>query len=83
MQYKLYCSFGVCLSLGQGPQGDDKLSLLNTVWKVVTKITDPAQYMAVAEVFIDYPLTHCSVGFFFVFRFLFLSLKSVRLRRVK
>jgi len=61
-KYKLYCSFGVCLSLGQGPQEDDKLSLLNAVWKVVTKITDPSQYMAVAEVFIDYPLTHCSTG---------------------
>jgi len=60
---KLYRSFGICLGLGKGPgeRMEDKLQLLNDVWRVVTKFPDVKDYMSVAEVFIDYPLTHCTV----------------------
>eukprot|EP01087_Luapelamoeba_hula_P008608 TRINITY_DN2164_c0_g1_i2.p1 TRINITY_DN2164_c0_g1~~TRINITY_DN2164_c0_g1_i2.p1 ORF type:complete len:988 (-),score=189.50 TRINITY_DN2164_c0_g1_i2:79-3021(-) len=59
---KLYRSFGVCLGLGKGPgeQMEDKLALMNEVWRVVTKFKDVKDYISVAEVFIDYPLTHCT-----------------------
>jgi hypothetical protein len=36
-------------------------ALLNDVWKVVAKFEDPKDYIAVAEVWIEYPLKHCTV----------------------
>jgi uncharacterized protein YkvS len=36
------------------------LPILNDVWKVVTKVTDPDQYMEIAEVFIQYLLINFS-----------------------
>jgi hypothetical protein len=36
-------------------------ALLNDVWKVVAKLEDAKEYIAVAEVWIEYPLKHCTV----------------------
>eukprot|EP01088_Endostelium_zonatum_P002802 TRINITY_DN1359_c0_g1_i2.p1 TRINITY_DN1359_c0_g1~~TRINITY_DN1359_c0_g1_i2.p1 ORF type:complete len:942 (+),score=217.40 TRINITY_DN1359_c0_g1_i2:79-2904(+) len=59
-KYKLYTTFGTDLVLC-APQKDDVLKLLNEVWKVVTKFTEPKEYMTAAEVWIEYPLKHCTV----------------------
>jgi hypothetical protein len=40
---------------------EQRLSILNDVWKVVTKLTDPVEYITVANVFIEYPTKHCGV----------------------
>lgn len=43
------------------PPKEHTLGVLNEVWKVVTTLTDVKEYMSVAEVFIEYPLKHCTV----------------------
>lgn len=58
--YKLYATLGMNLVLSS-PRPDEKLAVLNDVWKVVSKLKDPVEYITVAEVFIDYPLKHCTV----------------------
>lgn len=63
IQYQLYTALGVNLVLSAPPK-DQQLSILNEVWKVVTKLTDPKEYITVAEVYIEYPLKHCTVTFF-------------------
>eukprot|EP01104_Vermistella_antarctica_P020482 TRINITY_DN876_c0_g2_i1.p1 TRINITY_DN876_c0_g2~~TRINITY_DN876_c0_g2_i1.p1 ORF type:complete len:997 (+),score=297.01 TRINITY_DN876_c0_g2_i1:71-3061(+) len=57
--YKLYATLGVNLALSSPPKGKE-LAILNDVWKVVTKLAVPLEYITVAEVFIDYPLRNCS-----------------------
>eukprot|EP01094_Clydonella_sp_ATCC50884_P003835 TRINITY_DN1294_c0_g1_i1.p1 TRINITY_DN1294_c0_g1~~TRINITY_DN1294_c0_g1_i1.p1 ORF type:complete len:822 (+),score=193.91 TRINITY_DN1294_c0_g1_i1:196-2661(+) len=57
--YKLYATLGMNLVLSS-PRPDEKLAVLNDVWKVVSKLEDPVEYITVAEVFIDYPLKHCT-----------------------
>lgn len=54
-QYNVVCagSCVVCVSCVQ--------ALLNDVWKVVAKLEDAKEYIAVAEVWIEYPLKHCTV----------------------
>lgn len=37
------------------------LEVLNEVWKVVGKFTDPVAYMNVAQTWIEYPLQHLTV----------------------
>eukprot|EP01090_Pellita_catalonica_P021810 TRINITY_DN8265_c0_g1_i1.p1 TRINITY_DN8265_c0_g1~~TRINITY_DN8265_c0_g1_i1.p1 ORF type:complete len:820 (-),score=152.51 TRINITY_DN8265_c0_g1_i1:35-2494(-) len=58
-QHQLYVALGVNIVLCPPPK-EDVLPLLNDVWKVVTKITDPNKYMEVAEVWIEYPAKHCT-----------------------
>ena len=58
---KLYRALGVNLVLCP-PLEQYQLSVLNGVWEVVTLIEDPQEYMDVAEVFIEYPVKHCSIG---------------------
>ncbi|EAL70691.1 hypothetical protein DDB_G0273559 [Dictyostelium discoideum AX4] len=58
-KYQLYSTFGVNLVLGQPPK-NQILSILNDVWKVVTNFENIKDYISVAEVFIEYVLTHCS-----------------------
>eukprot|EP01132_Coremiostelium_polycephalum_P003249 gene3249-4069_t len=59
-KYQLYCSFGVNLVLGHPPK-NLILTILNDVWKVVTNFENLKDYISVAEVFIEYVLTHCSI----------------------
>ncbi|KYQ92028.1 hypothetical protein DLAC_06857 [Tieghemostelium lacteum] len=58
-KYQLYCTFGINLVLGHPPK-EQILSILNDVWKVVTNFENLKDYISVAEVFIEYVLTHCS-----------------------
>ncbi|KAN0025999.1 hypothetical protein ACTFIV_006979 [Dictyostelium citrinum] len=58
-KYQLYSTFGVNLVLGHPPK-NQILSILNDVWKVVTNFENIKDYISVAEVFIEYVLTHCS-----------------------
>ena len=50
--HKLYAALGGIL-VKHAPAEDKKLSVLNEVWKDVTKIEDPAEYTEAAEVFIE------------------------------
>jgi len=59
-KYQLYSTFGVNLVLGHPPQNQIK-TILNDVWKVVTNFENIKDYISVAEVFIEYVLTHCSI----------------------
>jgi len=56
-KHKIYIVFGKCLILSP-PIKDDRLVVLNDVWKVVTKFTVPVEYASVLEVWIEYPLKY-------------------------
>ena len=53
-KHHLFRSLGVNVAL-HAPPADQRLAVLNDVWKVVMKFKDPAEYMACAEVWIEYP----------------------------
>eukprot|EP00026_Physarum_polycephalum_P001432 Phypoly_transcript_01433.p1 GENE.Phypoly_transcript_01433~~Phypoly_transcript_01433.p1 ORF type:complete len:962 (+),score=270.31 Phypoly_transcript_01433:47-2932(+) len=57
-KYQLYRTLGVNLVLGKPPK-DQVFPILNDVWKVVTKFENIDEYMAVAEVWVEYPLKNC------------------------
>ncbi|EGG17750.1 hypothetical protein DFA_08749 [Cavenderia fasciculata] len=57
-KYQLYSTFGVNLVLGHPPK-NQVLAILNDVWKVVSYFDNLKDYISVAEVFIEYVLTHC------------------------
>ncbi|XP_064405950.1 VPS35 endosomal protein-sorting factor-like [Halichondria panicea] len=52
-KYKLYVSLGHCVVSADPPQ-DDKKTLLNNVWKIVSKITNPAEYIACTQIWIEF-----------------------------
>ncbi|XP_065065630.1 VPS35 endosomal protein-sorting factor-like isoform X3 [Rhopilema esculentum] len=54
---QLYKTLGNSVTVADPPESD-RLSLLNEVWKVVTKIKDPAVYIEVADAWIEYPIKH-------------------------
>ncbi|KAL6057485.1 Trafficking protein particle complex subunit 6B [Balamuthia mandrillaris] len=54
-KFKLYNALGTCVNLAP-PKEEDRLALLKEVWKVVTKIKDPKDYVSVVDVWIDYPI---------------------------
>lgn len=56
-KYKLFTAFGKTL-VSTPPPREDRLSLLNEVWKVVTKLEDPSSYLSVAEVWIEYTIKY-------------------------
>eukprot|EP01113_Clastostelium_recurvatum_P024252 TRINITY_DN2894_c0_g1_i4.p1 TRINITY_DN2894_c0_g1~~TRINITY_DN2894_c0_g1_i4.p1 ORF type:complete len:702 (-),score=262.98 TRINITY_DN2894_c0_g1_i4:42-1856(-) len=58
-KHQLYRTLGINLVLGSPPR-DQVLPILNDVWRVVKKFTNVDEYITVAEVFIEYPLKHCS-----------------------
>ncbi|GAM18399.1 hypothetical protein SAMD00019534_015740 [Acytostelium subglobosum LB1] len=57
---QLYSTFGVNLVLGHPPK-TQVLTILNDVWKVVSVFESLKDYIMVAEVFIEYVLTHCTI----------------------
>ncbi|EFA82898.1 hypothetical protein PPL_03676 [Heterostelium album PN500] len=57
---QLYSTFGVNLVLGHPPK-TQVLTILNDVWKVVSYFESLKDYIMVAEVFIEYVLTHCTI----------------------
>ncbi|XP_068081598.1 VPS35 endosomal protein-sorting factor-like isoform X2 [Anabrus simplex] len=58
-QYLLFRTLGLCLALADPPP-DHRLQVLNDVWRVVTKLEDPAHYISCAEVWIQFPVKHFS-----------------------
>eukprot|EP01006_Ploeotia_vitrea_P063076 TRINITY_DN84900_c0_g1_i1.p1 TRINITY_DN84900_c0_g1~~TRINITY_DN84900_c0_g1_i1.p1 ORF type:complete len:1024 (-),score=600.29 TRINITY_DN84900_c0_g1_i1:79-3114(-) len=54
---KLWLTLGKCLIAASPPQ-NQRLPILNDVWKVVTKIQEPKEYLEIAEVFVEYLLKH-------------------------
>ncbi|XP_057310899.1 VPS35 endosomal protein-sorting factor-like [Hydractinia symbiolongicarpus] len=54
-KYLLYRSLGTSLAM-EDPPDDIKLTILNEVWKVVTKLKEPSEYISCAEVWIEYPV---------------------------
>lgn len=63
----MYAALGVNLVLAAPPK-EEQLSILNEVWKVVSKFTDPKEYITVADVYIEYPLKHFTVRVYFFFQ---------------
>lgn len=56
---KLYLALGQSLILS-APPVNQRLPVLNDVWKAVTKIKESAEYMEIAQVFIQYLLVNFS-----------------------
>lgn len=72
-KHLLFQKLGMCLVFGESAvltdkarDKDDKernkmnLQLLNEVWKIVTKFTEPTEYMSCAEIWIEFTLQHLS-----------------------
>nr|CAD7416064.1 unnamed protein product [Timema poppensis] len=60
-QYLLFRTLGLCLALADPPT-DQRLQVLNDVWRVVTKLYDPAHYISCAEVWVQFAVRHFSVS---------------------
>lgn len=58
-KHVLYKSLGVCLVLADPPE-EDKLQLLNDVWKVVIKLKNTSDYISCAEIWIEYVVKNFS-----------------------
>ncbi|KAE8740858.1 hypothetical protein FOCC_FOCC013650 [Frankliniella occidentalis] len=58
-KYLLFRTLGLCLTLADPPT-EYCLQILNDVWKIVSKLTDPAQYICCAEVWVQYVAKHLS-----------------------
>ncbi|XP_038064522.1 VPS35 endosomal protein-sorting factor-like [Patiria miniata] len=56
-KHHLYRSLGTNLALANPPQ-QQRLSVLNEVWKTVMKLRKPEDYISCAEVWIEYPCRH-------------------------
>lgn len=56
---KLYLTLGQSLIISPPPK-NQRLPILNDVWKVVTKIEDPEEYVEIAVVFVQYLLMNFS-----------------------
>lgn len=56
---KLYLTLGKAL-VSHAPPKDQRLPILNDIWKVVSKIVDPEEYIEIAEVFVQYLLQNFS-----------------------
>ncbi len=54
---RLYFILGKAL-IQSAPPPEQRLQILNEVWKVVTKLTDTTEYMEITQVFVEYLLQH-------------------------
>ncbi|XP_062508525.1 VPS35 endosomal protein-sorting factor-like [Corticium candelabrum] len=54
---ELYKALGMNVVLSD-PPADCRLTLLNDVWKTVTKLKNPADYIMCAEVWVEFPAKH-------------------------
>ncbi|ESO85799.1 hypothetical protein LOTGIDRAFT_195736 [Lottia gigantea] len=52
-KHLLYRTHGLCLVMAD-PPADQKLTVLNDVWKVVTKLKNPSEYIGCAETWIEF-----------------------------
>ncbi|KAG0422746.1 hypothetical protein HPB47_001453, partial [Ixodes persulcatus] len=60
-KHVMFRTLGLCLLVSDPPE-EQKLQVLNEVWKVVSKLKNPADYMSCAEVWIEYPCKHFTLG---------------------
>lgn len=58
--YLLFRTLGLCLSLSDPPI-EHRAQILNDIWKVVTKLEKPEEYISCAEVWISFVVRHFSV----------------------
>ncbi|XP_041474018.1 VPS35 endosomal protein-sorting factor-like isoform X1 [Lytechinus variegatus] len=56
-KHNLYRSLGTNLTMTDPPE-QQRLSVLNEVWKAVMKLKSPSDYISCAEVWIEYPCRH-------------------------
>ncbi|XP_046855573.1 VPS35 endosomal protein-sorting factor-like isoform X2 [Xenia sp. Carnegie-2017] len=56
-KYQLYRSLGLNVILEKPPEAH-RLQLLNEVWKVVTKLNSPEEYISCAEIWVEYPIKY-------------------------
>lgn len=56
-KHLLFRTLGLCLVVADPPE-NEKLQVLNDVWKVVTKLKNTSDYMSCAEIWIEYPVKH-------------------------
>ncbi|KAG8173555.1 hypothetical protein JTE90_003498, partial [Oedothorax gibbosus] len=61
-KHLLFRTLGLCLVVADPPESE-RLQILNDVWKIVTKLKNPADYMSCAEVWIEYAVKHFTVSF--------------------
>lgn len=61
-QHDLLCSLGRCVNQAAPPQSQH-LSLLNAVWKLVTRIPDTSHYLTTAGVWLEFTAKHFTVSF--------------------
>jgi hypothetical protein len=59
-QYLLFRTLGLCLTLAD-PPAEHRLQVLNDVWRVVSRLSDPGHYVSCAEVWIQFAVRHFSV----------------------
>ncbi|CAL1536882.1 unnamed protein product [Lymnaea stagnalis] len=57
-KHLLYRTLGLCLVVAETPE-DQRLSVLNEVWKAVVKLKNPSDYIGCAEVWIEFVVKHC------------------------
>eukprot|EP00002_Diphylleia_rotans_P012179 TRINITY_DN2382_c0_g1_i2.p1 TRINITY_DN2382_c0_g1~~TRINITY_DN2382_c0_g1_i2.p1 ORF type:complete len:995 (-),score=236.10 TRINITY_DN2382_c0_g1_i2:586-3570(-) len=58
-KHLMYKSMGVILVM-HPPKSDYILDVLNEVWKFVGQIQEPKDYIALADVYIEYAINHCT-----------------------
>ena len=82
-QYQLYYTLGVNLVLSS-PHKDVLVKILNHNWPIISKVSDPANYMKCAETYIEIPAKHMTVfstssSFLLLLFFFFLAIDRVLL----
>lgn len=60
-QYLLFRTLGLCLSLADPPT-EQRQQVLSDVWKIVTKLEKPEEYISCAEVWVTFVVKYFSVS---------------------
>jgi hypothetical protein len=63
-QFILFRTLGLCVVAAEAPR-ENHLLLLNSVWKVVSRLSDVGHYAACAEVWIEFAAKYFGVNFHF------------------
>lgn len=56
-KHTLFRTLGLCLVVADPPE-NQRLQILNEVWKIVMKFKNPLEYISCAEIWIEYPAKH-------------------------
>ncbi|KAK0049257.1 UPF0505 protein [Biomphalaria pfeifferi] len=57
-KYLLHRTLGLCLVVAETPE-DQRLPVLNEVWKAVVKLKNASEYIGCAEIWIEFVVKHC------------------------